>query len=65
MDWRTLLAEIRAAGLSQTQIAARLEKSQAWVSAASTGQYSDLRWIDGQAVIALHAQVCGTERKAA
>lgn len=65
MNWKALLAEIRATGLSQTQIAYRLNKSQAWVSAASTGQYSDLRWIDGQAVIALHDEVCGAQRKAA
>lgn len=64
MDWKLLIAEIRAAGLSQVQIAARLGKSQAWVSAASSGKYIDLKWAEGQAIIALHAEII-KEQKAA
>ena len=60
MDCKLLIAEIRAAGLSQIQIAERLGRSQAWVSAASSGKYLDLKWGEGHALIALHQQVCGT-----
>lgn len=63
MDWKLLFSEIRAAGLSQIQIGDRLGKSQAWVSAAASGKYIDLKWGEGQAIIALHAEV--VERKAA
>ena len=57
MDWKKLISEIRAAGLSQIQIGERLDKSQAWVSAAASGKYDDLKWVDGQALIALHQSV--------
>lgn len=57
MNWKTILSEIQAQGLSQAQIAARLDKSQAWVSAVSQGKYEDLRWQDGQNLIALHAEL--------
>jgi hypothetical protein len=60
MNWKLLLSEIRAAGLSQIQIGERLGKSQAWVSAAMGGKYLDLKWGEGQALIALHAQVVPT-----
>ncbi len=62
MDWKLLLAEIRAAGLSQIQIAKRLGRSQAWVSAAMGGKYLDLKWAEGQAIIALHAEVTTSPR---
>lgn len=64
MDWKKLLTEIRESGLSQIQIGERLKKSQAWVSAASSGQYDDLKWADGQALIALHAERCSSEKAA-
>lgn len=57
MDWKKLIADIRASGLSQEQIAERLGRSQAWVSAAADGKYSDLKWRDGQALIDLHRAV--------
>lgn len=57
MNWKTILSEIQAQGLSQAQIAARLDKSQAWVSAVSQSKYEDLRWQDGQNLIALHAEL--------
>ena len=57
MDWKTLIAEIQAGGLSQVEIGRRLAKSQAWVSAAATGKYDDLKWADGEALRRLHAEV--------
>ena len=47
--------------MSQTAIGDAIGKSQAWVSATGKGQYDDLKWADGQALIALHAEkVAGT-----
>ena len=57
MDWKTLIAEIQATGMSQTQIGERIGKSQAWVSAAANGLYGDLKWSDGEAVCRLHDSV--------
>ena len=45
--------------MSQTEIGRELGKSQAWVSATLSGQYNDLKWSDGQALIALHAAKVG------
>ena len=57
MNWQLLIAQLQGAGLSQVEIGQRLGKSQAWVSAAARGRYDDLRWADGQALIALHREV--------
>lgn len=55
MNWKTLIAEIQAAGMSQLDIGRHLHKSQAWVSAVAAGKYSDLKWADGEALRQLHA----------
>lgn len=60
MDWKKIISDIQAFGLSQAEIADRIGKSQAWVSAASQGKYVDLRWADGQALIALLDSFHGT-----
>ena len=65
MDWKKLLQEIQATGLSQIDIGERIGRSQAWVSAAVAGKYQDLRWSDGEAIRSLHAEVTGGAKKAA
>lgn len=66
MDWKSLITEIQAAGLSQNQIGERLGKSQAWASAVACGKYDDLKWTDGEALRKLHASVvCKPTEKAA
>lgn len=66
MDWKKLLQEIRASGLSQIEIGERIcGRSQAWVSTAIAGKYKDLRWSDGEAIRKLHAEVvCETKAEA-
>lgn len=56
MDWKTLIAALRAAGMPQVAIGAELGKSQAWVSAVLAGKYDDLKWADGEALRKLHAE---------
>lgn len=63
MDWKTLIAEIQEAGLSQSEIGRRIDKSQAWVSAAAAGKYDDLKWSDGEALRKLHAEEVATDRR--
>lgn len=53
MNWQNIISEIQAFGLSQIEIGARINRSQAWTSAASQGKYQDVRWTDGQALLAL------------
>lgn len=65
MNWKTILYEIQAYGLSQTQVAERLDKSQAWVSAVSQGKYSDLRWSDGEAMLNLLEELRSQSKEAA
>ena len=60
MNWQTILSEIQAFGLSQSQVADRINKSLAWVSAVSKGKYVDLRWSDGQAMLALLSELSPT-----
>lgn len=59
MNWKTLITDLQAAGLSQIEIGRRLNKSQAWVSAAASGKYDDLKWTDGEALRILHAEIVG------
>lgn len=65
MDWKTLISEIQASGLSQVEIGDRVGKSQAWVSAVTAGKYEDLKWKDGEALRAIHQEVCCASRQAA
>lgn len=60
MNWKTLITELQAVGLSQSAIGAELGKSQAWVCAVLAGQYADLKWSDGEALLKLHSAKVGT-----
>ena len=57
MDWKSLIADIRAKGLSQIEIGRRIGRSQAWVAALVAGKYKDVGWSDGEAIRALHAEI--------
>lgn len=59
MNWQTILSEIQAHGLSQVQVAERIGRSQAWVSAVAQGKYGDLRWSDGKAMLDLLEALSG------
>lgn len=57
MDWKNIIAELQKSGMSQSQIATEIGKSQAWVSAVLAGSYDDLKWGDGEALRILHAKI--------
>lgn len=65
MNWKSIINEILAAGKTQVAVADRLGRSQAWVSAVSQGKYADIGWCDGQALLALHAELFGAHKLAA
>ena len=57
MDWKTLIVEIRAAGLTQMQIAARSGCSQSAISQLEAGNILNPGWVVGQALTALHTEL--------
>lgn len=59
MNWKTLITDLQAAGMSQAAIGLALGKSQGWVSAVLTGSYGDIKWNDGEALRRLHAEKVG------
>lgn len=56
MNWKNLIADLQARGLSQPQIAAACECGQATISDLARGRTEDPRDSLGQALRALHAQ---------
>lgn len=64
MDWKKLISEIQQTGLSQAAIGSSIGRSQVWVADAIKGRYDDLRWKDGEALIALHQKICVVKKAA-
>lgn len=54
MDWRKMVSDLSDAGYTQVQIAQELGKAQSWVADVAKGRYADLKWSDGQKLIAFH-----------
>lgn len=65
MEWNVLINDLQGVGMSQKAIAELLGKSQAWVSACARGEYSDLKWKDGEALRDLHRRHCRIAKEAA
>lgn len=59
MNWKTLLLDLRRAGLTQAEIGQAIGLSQPAVSDLVRGRTSTMQWEAGDALIALHAQRCG------
>ena len=64
MDWKKLISEIQACGFSQAAIGAEIGKSQVWVADVLRGRYGDVKWNDGQALIALRAKLAKQNKEA-
>ncbi len=60
MNWKTLLLDLRRAGLTQAEIGQAIGLSQPAVSDLVRGRTSTLQWAAGDALIALHAQRVAT-----
>lgn len=52
----SLVQELLDSGLTQKQLGALLEKSQAWVGAVLAGKFSDVKWKDGEALRRLRSE---------
>ncbi len=59
--WNLLVSQILATGISQKQLGDRVGKSQAWVSAVLRNEYNEPRWLVGQALLAVYAEVVGVD----
>jgi predicted XRE-type DNA-binding protein len=59
MDWKTLITDLQAAGLTQLEIGKQIGLSQPSVVDVIRGRTKDLKWSIGQALISLHAKKVG------
>lgn len=65
MDWTHLLAELKRAGLTQSEIAQRVGAPQSVISVLSTGKFRNPSFAVGFALVELHKkQVRKTARAA-
>jgi predicted XRE-type DNA-binding protein len=55
-NFQSMIRDLLATGMSQAQIGSALGKSQAWVAAVVGGQFKDLKWSDGNALVELHRE---------
>jgi transcriptional regulator with XRE-family HTH domain len=58
MDWKTLIDELVAAGLSQAKIAAECGTSQSHISGLYRGARKTPGWDLGNKLISLHSERC-------
>lgn len=56
MDWKTLITELEAAGLTQKEIAERARCSQPYVSQLKSGARRSPEFDIGNAIVALHKE---------
>lgn len=64
MDWRKLIAELVATGLTQSQIATRCGVGQGTVSDLYRGATRQPTYEFGDALLRLHAEKCAPARTA-
>lgn len=63
MEWKTIIADLQAAGVTQPQIAAACGCAQATVSDLATGKSTEPRYALGRSILALHAKHVDDNRK--
>lgn len=59
MDWKTLITDLQASGLTQLEIGKQIGLSQPSVVDVIRGRTKDLKWSVGQALIAMHKAKVG------
>lgn len=65
MDWKKLIRELMESGVTQLQIAARLDISQGSISDIYTGRTATPNWTTGEALRNLHAETMAAKAEAA
>lgn len=56
MDWKTLILDLRRAGVTQAEIGRAIGLSQPAVSDLARGRTTTMQWEAGEALIRLHDQ---------
>lgn len=63
MDWKTLIQDLVASGLTQVEIANRVGCSQPTIAMLASGAQRDIRWTYGEKLRALHRKVMGRRKR--
>jgi hypothetical protein len=58
MDWKSLISDLKAAGLSETHIAGAVSCGQASINEIGSGKTTNPRYNLGRALVELHRRVC-------
>ncbi|WP_018609461.1 transcriptional regulator [Uliginosibacterium gangwonense] len=58
MDWISLINDLIAAGMTQAAIAAEVGVKQPTINGLLSGAQKDMRWSNGERLLALHAHKC-------
>lgn len=64
MDWNKIVSEIKETGMTQAQIAETIDVSAGTLSELCSGKVAEPKWSKGDALIALHADRCGSQKAA-
>lgn len=56
MDWKSIIRDLCAHGLTQAQIAAEVGVKQSTIAGILSGAQKDMRWQNGERLRALHAR---------
>lgn len=62
MDWKQIIFELQATGLTQTQLADRIAVAQSAISELATGKTTEPKFSTGDRLRALHKKLCGRKR---
>lgn len=58
-DWKKIVGEIKACGVTQSKIAAEIGIGDATLSELCSGKIAEPKWSKGDALLALHEKVTG------
>lgn len=64
MHWPKLIAEIKSTGMAQSAIAREIGVADSTISELLSEKISEIRWSKGNALVALHAERCGSQSTA-
>lgn len=65
MDWKTLISEAREHGMTQKEIGDAIGLSQPSIVDVLNGNTKELKWGNGQRLIALHKSLTKPRKKVA
>jgi transcriptional regulator with XRE-family HTH domain len=58
MDWKTVIRDLVAAGMKQSEIAGEIGAHDSTISEILSGEIKDMYWHRGDALLKLHAERC-------